>query len=367
MDTFDIDQEWKNFLNDSDKFENEISNDTAEQHSNIKCSKLYISTKTKIAFLNTQVDVNKIFWKLPIINYYEAKTGIIKKQMKNTCFSKEECNFVDELVKIEGKDGIPVKQFVISHLDNPTSKAKVNFKHVQKISVGTCKKDFISYRTKEKGAFYNCFALIFRIFYNDEYKEVHVKVFNTGKLEIPGIQDDNLMYMALDQLINIIQPMFNNKVFVDRDKIDTVLINSNFNCGYYINRQKLFSKLKYEFGMISMFDPCSYPGIQSKFYYNKNKTTQNGICDCSTRCNKKGSGDGDGDCKEISFMIFRTGSVLIVGNCNEKILGEIYIFIKNILETEYPNINEGLIVDEDKNKIQKRKQKKYTIIIDDNN
>ena len=41
---------------------------------------------------------------------------------------------------------------------------------------------------------------------------------------------------------------------------------------------------------------------------------------------------------EISFMIFRTGSVLIVGKCTEPILYVIYDFIKNILESEYENI-----------------------------
>lgn len=365
METFDIDEEWNNFLNDSNKFENEISNTSNDTDTIIKCSDLYISTKTKIAFLNTPVDVYDIFWKLPIIQYYHAKTGIIKKQMKCTCFSKEHCEEVNALVKKDETTGLTVKQSVISHLDNPTSKAKINFKHVEKISIGTCKKDFISYRTKEKGAFYNCFALIFRIPYNDVYKEVHIKVFNTGKLEIPGIQDNNVMYKALDILIETIQPFFKNELIVDRNKIDTVLINSNFNCGYYINRQKLFTKLKYDFGLISMFDPCSYPGIQSKFYYNRNKPTQNGICQCSTRCNKKGKGNGDGDCMEVSFMIFRTGSVLIVGNCDEDTLAEIYLFIKKILEDEYVNINDGIIDKNFKKKTCKRKQKKYAVIIDE--
>jgi TATA-box binding protein (TBP) (component of TFIID and TFIIIB) len=365
METFDIDKEWKNFLNDSDKFENEIGSQLCETGIDIKCSDLYISTKTKIAFLNTNINVFDIFWKLPIIHYYQAKTGIIKKQMKSTCFSKEECEKVNALVKIDEMNGLPVKQSVISHLDNPTSKAKVNFKHVEKVSIGTCKKDFISYRTKEKGAFYNCFALIFRIPYNNEFKEVHVKVFNTGKLEIPGIQDNDLMYKAFDILLETLQPLFKKKLFVDNNKIDTVLINSNFNCGYYINRQKLFSKLKYDCGLISMYDPCSYPGIQSKFYYNNNKTIQNGICECSKRCNKKGKGNGDGDCMEVSFMIFRTGSVLIVGNCDEDTLNEIYLFIKNILESEYSNVNEGLLPANAKTKNTKRKQKKYTVIIDD--
>ena len=41
----------------------------------------------------------------------------------------------------------------------------------------------------------------------------------------------------------------------------------------------------------------------------------------------------------ISFMIFRTGSVLIVGKCDTiNIINEIYNFIKDIFKNEYLNI-----------------------------
>jgi hypothetical protein len=46
---------------------------------------------------------------------------------------------------------------------------------------------------------------------------------------------------------------------------------------------------------------------------------------------------------EVSFMIFRTGSILIVGKCNEEILNVIYRYICLILENEYPVIQMGLI------------------------
>jgi hypothetical protein len=42
-------------------------------------------------------------------------------------------------------------------------------------------------------------------------------------------------------------------------------------------------------------------------------------------------------------MIFRTGSVLIVGKCNEDVLHEIYDFIKTMLETEYMTIGKCLV------------------------
>ena len=46
---------------------------------NPEYSDIYISTKTKISYLNTEVDLNSIFWKLPIINYHIPKEDILKK------------------------------------------------------------------------------------------------------------------------------------------------------------------------------------------------------------------------------------------------------------------------------------------------
>ena len=71
--------------------------------------------------------------------------------------------------------------------------------------------------------------------------------------------------------------------------------------------------------------------------------------------------------KEVSFMIFRTGSVLIVGKCDEYILMIIYEFLKKILKTEYNNIcqqnihNENIV--ENKNKIKNKKVRRKHIII----
>ena len=48
----------------------------------------------------------------------------------------------------------------------------------------------------------------------------------------------------------------------------------------------------------------------------------------------------------MSFMIFRTGSVLIVGKCNETILYNIYNFLKDLLQKEFVNVNSGVIVED---------------------
>jgi hypothetical protein len=59
-------------------------------------------------------------------------------------------------------------------------------------------------------------------------------------------------------------------------------------------------------------------------------------------------------------MVFRTGSVLIVGRCDENVLYIIYDFLKNILANEYKNIFQKnvKIVDENGVELVKDKKKK---------
>ena len=63
-------------------------------------------------------------------------------------------------------------------------------------------------------------------------------------------------------------------------------------------------------------------------------------------------------------MVFRTGSVLVVGKCEEDVLHEIYRFIKTILESEYRNIS--CITEHNNtqpNKQRKKKIRKKTILM----
>jgi hypothetical protein len=60
--------------------------------------------------------------------------------------------------------------------------------------------------------------------------------------------------------------------------------------------------------------------------------------------------------KEVSFMIFRTGSVLIVGMCVEDVLFEIYEFLKLLLLAEFENVCQGLLDSSNMNIKDKKKQ-----------
>ena len=366
--SLDIDKEWANFISsgyddissdDEEDIIEHIKHDSEEFISaNIsmdltseapKATNIYISTKTKIAYLNTPIELKEIFWQIPVIPYAKPINGVIKKQMKFNSTTQEELNFIQEKSQKETY----FEEHIITHIDNPSGRIK--FKDIRKLSIGISKKDIMSYRCKKKSAFYNCFVIILRMKINEIFKEFHVKVFNTGKLEIPGVQSESIFELILSQVIETLQPYVNTTLEYKENTNETVLINSNFNCGFFINREALYDILKFKYNLQSIYDPCSYPGIQCKFYYNPDVGIQNGsqISEENKHLYKNVS--------EVSFMIFRTGSVLIVGKCDENVLITIYEFLKIILTNEHKNICQPVKLGEEGNSLINIKDKKKKI------
>ena len=369
-----VDDEWSSFISnhyeedvsddDVDNKENQYvldkktSNKTVEPklYNNINAptpSNIYISTKSKIAYLTEPVDL-RIFWDIPVIPYATPKNGVIKKQIKINSKSQEELDDIQSRLQKE----LYFDEHVMSHIDNPSGRIK--FKDIRKITIGISKKDIMSYRSKKKQAFYNCFVMIIRLKIDVDFKEFHIKVFNTGKLEIPGVQNDEMFEMVLKSLLQILQPHSPTQLCYNKTS-DTVLINSNFNCGFYIDREMLYDILRSKYNIQAIYDPCSYPGVQCKFYYNKDIGVQTGK---QITTENKGKYT---NIVEVSFMIFRTGSVLIVGMCEEDVLIEIYNFLKLLLIAEFENVCQGLL-DGNHNllKDKKKKIRKKTITILEN-
>ena len=336
----DINDEWKMFLSSSDINDNDRKYETQKSERVPAPTPLYISTKTNIAYLkqqkndsiiteidNTNTNDNKVekeinilslFWDVPVIPYESPTNGILKKQILIKSEKEEDLQKIkDKLLNIKHYN-----ELIITSINNP--KGRVKFKDKRKISIGLCKKDITSFRCKQKSAFDNCVVFIMRLNIEGIFKEYHVKLFNTGKVEIPGVKDENIFNSIIENLIAILKPYVDIYLLPTSNNME-VLINSNFNCGFYIKRDVLYKILKFEKNISTIYDPCMYPGIQCKYNYEINN-------DDGTTTNKK-----------VSFMIFRTGSVLIMGKCKEYILFEMYEFISKILIDKYESISQGNI------------------------
>jgi hypothetical protein len=61
-------------------------------------------------------------------------------------------------------------------------------------------------------------------------------------------------------------------------------------------------------------------------------------------------------------MIFRTGSILIVGMCDDDVLYKIYEFLKIVLRDEYHKINQPALLNENRTVKDKKKKIRRRVI-----
>ena len=343
-----VDDEWDSFLSGQNECGFSSSKTSFIENNNIvdeisgdvpECQDLYISTTTKVLFLNQIIDIQTIYWKIPITDYWKPESGVIKKQIKIVSKTQEELDaYYCKLESINYYNEVIIKQLI-----NQDAR-RIKFKDERKITIGMSKKDIMTCRGKVKNAFYNCFALILRFKFKEQYREIHVKVFNTCKLEIPGVLNHDMLSIVKQMVLDILSPYTDSLLeFLEHDIENNVLINSNFNCGFYIDRDKLHNILRSsKYNIETAYDPCSYPGVKCKYYFNHeigfDITQQRGKLLHADRTMKMSELDNAIKYSEISFMLFRTGSCLIVGNCTERILRFVYNYIKQILHDEYFNI-----------------------------
>lgn len=331
-----------------------------------ECGPLHISTKTKVLFLNCEIDTLATFWNIPLIDYWRPCEGVIKKQTKISANSPEEFEDAQERLR---NCGHHYTEMVIKSAAANAQSRRLKYRDDRKVTIGISKKDIMNCRGKQKKAFMNCFAIIIRIRFKGEFREVHVKVFNTGKLEIPGVPEDEMLDVVREKVVEYLQPHLGmsplkyirgNGDGGDED----VLINSGFHCGFCIDQKSFYAILRSEkYGIETSYDSCHYPGIRCKYYYRNglaaDDPAQNGRIETEDNGIKMSQLELSKKYTSVSFMIFSTGNCLVVGNCSKAVLMHVFEFIKRTLVAEYASIclpNESTAT-----KIKKKKQRKKTV------
>lgn len=196
-----------------------------------------------------------------------------------------------------------------------------------------------SRKNEKKKFFYN--QITAHIF---EEKIINVKIFNNGKIQMTGVkninQGENVLKILIDTIKNIpddiLDKILTNKL-LHSNPMEVALINSDFDCGFKIKREILHRKI-IERGYYSSFEPTIYPGVNIKYYFNKEKQNS-GICNCKSQCNGRGK---NGFCKKITVAVFNSGKIIITGGQSYEQLNKAYEFIDDILK----NSKEELILKE---------------------
>lgn len=197
-----------------------------------------------------------------------------------------------------------------------------------------------SKKNKSRKYFYN--QLTIHVFNKTkENNRINVKIFNNGRVQMTGINNE----FQGQETVNILCKEFNSlnekeKYFDTEDSIqsiedlETVLINSDFDIGFPIDRESLHRAIV-ESGYYSSYEPCSYPGVNIKYY--RNPLRQNfGICDCEKPCNGKGK---DYTCKRITIAVFKSGKIIITGGRDKTDISVAHKFI-----TEFIHENKEFIL-----------------------
>ena len=166
-----------------------------------------------------------------------------------------------------------------------------------------------------------------------ENQRVNVKIFNNGRIQMTGINSDLVGTTTMDILLKEFIKLLNkNDIFSEKEllqigDLETVLINSDFDIHHEVDRESLHRTIV-ENGYLSSYEPCSYPGVNIKYYFNPLKRNF-GICDCDKPCNGKGLND---TCKKITIAVFKSGKIIITGGRNKNHIQTAYEFITEFIE-----------------------------------
>ena len=157
---------------------------------------------------------------------------------------------------------------------------------------------------------------------------MNVKLFNNGNIQITGLKKTEQGKNLVNELIEYFQDfgVFTKEVDIIDEKL--VLINSDFDMKFEINRERLHNEI-INAGIYSSYEPCIYPGVNIKYFINTNNW--DGICCCENRCDGKGRADGDGDCKKVTIAVFKSGKIIITGAQNTDQLETAYYFITEFI------------------------------------
>jgi TATA-box binding protein (TBP) (component of TFIID and TFIIIB) len=218
-------------------------------------------------------------------------------------------------------------------------KGILKFEHKNMV-LGASHKDIFTNRKITSKSFFNQSTLVLRRkVANDGWKEVNVKLFANGGIQMTGVTSESFAREAIEWLLALIKTLpespFAGQASIERFAVQ--LINTDYALDKFINQDSLHKILINDYNLFSMLEKTIYQGVNTKFFYNtKNPTV--GICQCENFCKGQGTGEGEGECKRITMSIFRTGKIIITGAREMKQIQAAYDFLNKVFDKHHNKV-----------------------------
>lgn len=163
---------------------------------------------------------------------------------------------------------------------------------------------------------------------------VNCKIFRNGNVQMTGLRYIEHGPEIIKYLIKLIIDIYekDERIVKDIAKLEPTnyrirLINCDFRTGIEIKRDKLYKIMLAEYKTICTYEPCIYPGVKVQYWWNTENPHNDGSCYCKRKCDGKGSGHGEGQCKKITVAVFQSGCIIITGGQNLEQVNDAYRFI----------------------------------------
>ena len=219
----------------------------------------------------------------------------------------------------------------------------LKFEHKNKV-LGSSHKDIFTNRKITPKSFFNQSTLVIRRAINTGtdhtgWKEVNVKLFANGGIQMTGVTSEEFAYSSLEWVLRMIQTLpvcpFEGNANLERFSVQ--LINTDYALNQFINQDALHKLLVNEYNLFSMLEKTIYQGVNTKFFYNT-QHSGNGICECQQFCKGQGSGSGERECKRITMSIFRTGRIIITGARKMDQIETAYQFLNSVFDRHHASV-----------------------------
>jgi TATA-box binding protein (TBP) (component of TFIID and TFIIIB) len=211
----------------------------------------------------------------------------------------------------------------------------VKFEHGGEV-LGESHRDALTNRKITKKMFFNQSTLVVRRAIPGGFKEVNIKLFGNGSVQMTGINSEafacETLQWLIDECTKLSETPFTKPPVVN--KMNIQMINSDFSLGTPLQNELIHSILRDRYGLFSIYEKTLYQGVDTKYYFNSTRaaTADPGICDCPTLCNGQGKGDAVGECKRITISIFQTGNIIITGARHMDQIHEAFHFINKVFD-----------------------------------